>query len=437
MKVLAILAVISSTALAGPPAILSVVNSVNSDARLSPGALVRLEYALPGDLDIRATSVQVAGRETLIRDEEDGRHIDVLLPLDVPPGPVAIVLTTSSGSSSPYSITLDPYAPALYAPTRSLFDPYAGGIGCNNPAMPGETLTLFATGLGATDNAGNTAKPVLLVSGKSAEVLESISTGFGAYRIRFAVPPGDGMRVVSVSIGGYSSNVVSFPTGKSLLSLQGARFQPGPAAPGAVMTAYQCGGLSFGPMGSVLAGALPNLPLSLGGLSIQVRDSTGVDRPALLYGAGRNQVNYIVPDATALGVATVTAFSGDQVLGISDIQVDRVAPNVFGFYQLEIVRLRGGVQLFEHGNVIDLNPDTDQVYLVMYGSGIRGLSSLAAVAARIGDVAIPVLYAGPQGHLPALDQVNVMLPRSLAGLGQTLLELTVDGKHTPVDLYFR
>ena len=43
-------------------------------------------------------------------------------------------------------------------------------------------------------------------------------------------------------------------------------------------------------------------------------------------------------------------------------------------------------------------------------------------------LAAPVLYAGAQGELAGLDQVNVALPRALAGRGEVELGLTVDGK---------
>jgi uncharacterized protein (TIGR03437 family) len=47
-----------------------------------------------------------------------------------------------------------------------------------------------------------------------------------------------------------------------------------------------------------------------------------------------------------------------------------------------------------------------------------------------GGLATPVLYAGAQGELVGLDQVNVSLPRNLMGRGSVNLTLTVDGKAT-------
>ena len=76
---------------------------------------------------------------------------------------------------------------------------------------------------------------------------------------------------------------------------------------------------------------------------------------------------------------------------------------------------------------IALGVDTP-VYISLYGTGIRGRSSLADVGVTIGSVSAPVLYAGPQGTYPGLDQVNIALPLSLRGAGVVDVTLTVSGQ---------
>jgi uncharacterized protein (TIGR03437 family) len=95
-----------------------------------------------------------------------------------------------------------------------------------------------------------------------------------------------------------------------------------------------------------------------------------------------------------------------------------------------VVRVRAeGSQSIESAlGPIDLGPATDQVILVLYGCGIRGHSTAStAVQVTIGSVVSNVLYAGAQPAYTALDQVNVTLPRSLAGRGNVDVVLTVDG----------
>ncbi|MGH8597478.1 MAG: hypothetical protein ACREXT_12545, partial [Gammaproteobacteria bacterium] len=78
---------------------------------------------------------------------------------------------------------------------------------------------------------------------------------------------------------------------------------------------------------------------------------------------------------------------------------------------------------------------TDEVYLVLFGTGIR-FQGTAKI--RIGDAELPVLFAGAQGTLTGLDQVNVQLPRSLAGRGEVDVVLIVDGKMAnPVRVNFK
>ncbi|MGH9647929.1 MAG: IPT/TIG domain-containing protein, partial [Bryobacteraceae bacterium] len=77
---------------------------------------------------------------------------------------------------------------------------------------------------------------------------------------------------------------------------------------------------------------------------------------------------------------------------------------------------------------INLGPSTDQVYLILYGTGIRGRSALSNVSVTIGGANAQVLYAGPQGAFVGEDQVNVLIPRSLAGMGNVPIVLTADGE---------
>src|SRR5260370_2811914 len=60
------------------------------------------------------------------------------------------------------------------------------------------------------------------------------------------------------------------------------------------------------------AHSLP-LPTSLGGASVSVMDSAKVSRLAPLFYVSPNQINFVVPDSTATGMATVTIMNGDPV----------------------------------------------------------------------------------------------------------------------------
>jgi uncharacterized protein (TIGR03437 family) len=66
---------------------------------------------------------------------------------------------------------------------------------------------------------------------------------------------------------------------------------------------------------------------------------------------------------------------------------------------------------------INLGGPNDQAVLELYGTGIRGVGSLADISCTVGAVPVAVLSAGPQSQVPGLDEVDVALPHALAGSG--------------------
>jgi uncharacterized protein (TIGR03437 family) len=189
-------------------------------------------------------------------------------------------------------------------------------------------------------------------------------------------------------------------------------------------------------------------PTTLANTTVKVRDSAGVERQALLYFVSSSQINYVIPDGTAVGRATVTVTSGATVTATGSVTVDPVAPGLFTAnfdgrgvpaanaisvasdqtQTLLAVARCGATAGSCVPTPIDLGPAGTRVILALYGTGIRGRSSLAAATAQIGGTAAVVEYAGPQPQYSGMDQVNVAIPRSLAGRGEVDLLLTVDGK---------
>jgi len=230
----------------------------------------------------------------------------------------------------------------------------------------------------------------------------------------------------------------------SALLVSAASYTSGaPLAAGSIASAFGQGLAS----GSEAASSL-SPPTTLANTTLKVKDAAGVERPAPLFYVGPTQVNYLVPDGTAVGPVTVTITSGGQVTATGAASVDVVAPGIFTANQNGAgVPIAQAVSLAPDQTVttpavftcgtttgscvtvpIDLGPAGTQVYLTLYGTGIRGRSSLAGVTASIAGFAAQVLYAGAQSQYAGLDQVNVQIPRALAGRGEVNLALTVDGK---------
>ncbi len=208
-----------------------------------------------------------------------------------------------------------------------------------------------------------------------------------------------------------------------------------------------------------VAPGLP-LPIELAGTTAKVRDSAGVvrlagvlnaasaERPAALFFVAPTQVNYQIPPGTAAGAATVTITSGSGAVSAGTVNIANVAPGLFtanasgqGVAAAVVFRRRAdGSESFEPVArfdpaqsrfvtvPVDLGPETDQVFLILYGVGFRFRSSLSATTVTIGGVNSEVLFAGDAPGFVGLDQANVRLSRSLIGRGEVDVVLTVDGK---------
>jgi len=196
------------------------------------------------------------------------------------------------------------------------------------------------------------------------------------------------------------------------------------------------------------AGGLP-LPTALLGTTVKVRDGFGAERLAPLFFVAPTQVNYQIPSGTALGVALVTITSGNGVSSFGQTRIENVAPGLMsangngqGVAAAVAVRVRAnGAQSFEpvarfdaaQGRFvpipIDLGPASEQVYLILYGTGFRFRNNLADTAVRVGGVGVTTLFAGAAPGFVGLDQINLgPIPRSLIGRGEVEINVTVEGK---------
>jgi uncharacterized protein (TIGR03437 family) len=67
------------------------------------------------------------------------------------------------------------------------------------------------------------------------------------------------------------------------------------------------------------------------------------------------------------------------------------------------------------------------VALVLYGTGLRRRAALSSVKVTLGGVEVQPDYAGEAPGFVGLDQVNLTLPRGLAGRGEVDLVLRAEG----------
>jgi uncharacterized protein (TIGR03118 family) len=157
------------------------------------------------------------------------KQIDVLSPVDTATGPVQVVVTDNGLVSNSMTATLQTYSPAFFLlkDNTSIAANHANGAlvgattlyaGDSSPAAPGETITLYGTGFGATNPAitdGSVVAapqpvvtmPTITFGGASAQVVYAALISAGVYQINVVVPPTapTGNATVTATIGGITS----------------------------------------------------------------------------------------------------------------------------------------------------------------------------------------------------------------------------------------
>ena len=211
-------------------------------------------------------------------------------------------------------------------------------------------------------------------------------------------------------------------------AVQSAAAPSSSVAPDSLASLY---GVNLAP--GIAQASVQPLPLALGLVTLSVTDTAGVVRAAPLLYVSPGQINFLVPDGTAPGLATLVV-SGQTFTAA----VQSVAPTLFsvngagsGVAAATAIRVQAGDPALQTSVPVSapivLGIDTP-VYVSFFGTGIRNRSSLANVAMTINGIGVPVLYAGPAPGYTGLDQVNAALVLNLRGSGESNVVLTVDGQ---------
>ena len=329
----------------------------------------------------------------------------------------------------------------LVLPTQTELRGETDGFVCK--LDPSGTRLLFSTYIGsstAENNIGDERITGLVVDGRGTVLLTGSTPG-GDFPIILPFQSGYG--------GGISDGFVASlttPDIASLAAVSAASYNGGAAAPDSIVALF----------GSNLANGRSNadllpLPQLLAGTSVQVEDRLGVTHAAGLFFASPEQINLHLPAGLSQGaarirVANVLNPGGGRSSGFeATVRIEKVAPGIFtsnadgaGPPAAIIQRVRGGEVRYEpvaelsplgrfEPRAIDLGPETDEVYLILFGTGWRGETSTSQFVVRVGGVVVPVIFAGAQGEFVGLDQLNIRLPRELIGRREVDLSMEVDG----------
>jgi len=197
--------------------------------------------------------------------------------------------------------------------------------------------------------------------------------------------------------------------------------------------------------GNNLTGPPPNAPFPI---MVLIQPASSATLVAKTFYVSATQINFVMPAATPIGTVRVEIVGPEIIFGTAPVLIQPVAPALFSAdlsgsgvaAALSLhVSLAGSfvsdpVPIFMCDAVLhcaaipqDVGIDTP-LYFELFGTGIRGRSSLSNVVVTIGGIPVQVLYAGPQLQFDGLDQINVAANLNLRGLGLTDIVVTVDGQ---------
>ncbi|MGE0105327.1 MAG: hypothetical protein AB7H86_17550 [Blastocatellales bacterium] len=185
------------------------------------------------------------------------------------------------------------------------------------------------------------------------------------------------------------------------------------------------------------------LPTSLGGVSVTVNQI-----PAGLFFTSTGQINMLIPPNVLDGTANIVVTNSDGTTRNGTIQIERASPGIFsaksdGKGVAAALTTTDGVvfntvftpQLTEKevlaGTVQQPN------ILILYGTGLRYTPAAnpgdpngvaEAVTVTLQGVKSNVQYAGPAQGFSGLDQINVVIPPELAGLGSIKIVVTANNR---------
>ena len=293
---------------------------------------------------------------------------------------------------------------------------------------------------------GSTCPPPTITS--NADWFHALSSHPGEVTLSVGMNNG-GFRKGALTIAGEAFEVIQ--GGNDLVAVRAGDYQP-VIAPGSLVSIFYTW-LSD----TTEAAQSLDLPTRLANTSIGIGMPDGTFVYAPLLFVSPNQINFQLPESIPIGQTKIHALAGTiygtNFFASGEFEVSKIAPNIFsaastgrGVAAANIQRVRQGqpdvyentaeVKIDPQGQAsfiarpISLGSDSEFTFLVLYATGLRKRDQNLPVTASIGGVEVPVQYAGPQGFFVGVEQINILLPKSLRGKGLVDVKVTIEGKTT-------
>ena len=381
---------------------------------------------------------------------------------------VAIPYTASTGSatiqigSASFPITLAQYAPVLFVgdvsqnivQAQRVLSGSTPAVTAAAPTLPGDTVNIFATGLGAIDSSGHPSPLAAVTVGPNQVSVFNVvaqSNSPGTYVVTIQVPPSTtaGNQSIVLSIGGKTSQSLVLPvgtiTGLTISNVEnGASYLPGfSQGSWTTITGANLSGTTRIWTGADFNGTA--LPTQLDQVSVTIDN-----KPAFVYFISPTQINVLAPADSATGPVSVQVTYNGQKSNIVTASESSFSPALFmyspqGSKYVAAVRVDGqyigptslytGLTIpAKAGDTIELygtgfgptNPATD--FSQTFGGAPVTVNQ---VTATIGGVQATVGFAGLVA--PGEYQFNITVPAVPSG--DNLVVLKVNGITTQANAY--
>ena len=445
------------------PVITSVVNAGSYTSSLAPGSAA----AVFGSLGTNAAAGGLVGGQTAQVLLSTAAQWSLAIPYNAVTGPSTVQI----GSSAPFPITLAKYAPALFSVDGSglgivvaqrLLASSAPSVSAAAPAIPGDMIILYATGLGAIDASGNTIPlPTVTVGGQAVTVVSAVAIGSanpGTYQVTIQLPvttPSGSLPVV-LSIGGANSPSLALPVGV-LTGLAITNVVNG----GSFLTGFSQGSWTTS-TGANLSGTTriwtgadfngANLPAQLDKVSVTIDG-----KPAFVDYISPTQLNVLSPADTAVGPVPVQVTYAGKTSNVLNGTEAAFSPALFMFSPLGqkyVAAVRsdgqfiGPISLYPGvplGTGVGTVPAKFGDVILLFGTGFGPTNPTTDFSQTFGGAPLPAntvtctIGGVPATVLAALVapgeyQVNVTVPSGLTS-GDNPIVLKVGGVTTQANAY--
>jgi uncharacterized protein (TIGR03437 family) len=194
-----------------------------------------------------------------------------------------------------------------------------------------------------------------------------------------------------------------------------ASLSSGSVAPGSIITIF--GTKLTSGVASATDATKP--PSTLGGVTVSIGGSA-----AALFYVSPTQINAVVDPATPTGSQTVTVTSTATGTQTGSVTISTTA--AAGLFSLTGAGTRDGAVVNAlTGGLMNFSTQTSNqaTYLELFATGLNSVPSV-----MIGGVSAQVTFSGPAGWAAGLEQINVIVPSSVAGAGRVPVVITANGQ---------